>query len=61
MKQPTEYEAFTKLVDHLMAVPHAEIQRREAEYKKLSDANPRKRGPKKRTAVKPSVSRDPAV
>jgi hypothetical protein len=29
-----------------MSVPHEEIKRREAEYKKQSDANPNKRGPK---------------
>ena len=30
----------------IVAVPHSEIVRREAEYKKQSLLNPRKRGPK---------------
>jgi hypothetical protein len=43
MKHSAEYEAFTNAVEHL---------RREAEYKKQADLNPRKRGPKRK--VKPS-------
>jgi hypothetical protein len=38
----------------LLLVPHAEIQRREAEYRKQSLANPNRRGPKPK--VKPSAS-----
>lgn len=45
-KQPSEFEAFTAMVDKVLSVPKAEILRREAEYKKLADMNPRKRGPK---------------
>jgi hypothetical protein len=60
MKHSTEYNKFTKLVDHLLTVPHEEIQRREAEYRKQVDANPNRRGPKrgskKRKAVTPSAS-----
>jgi hypothetical protein len=41
-----EFEEFTKLVDRVLSVPKAEILRREEEYKKQADANPRKRGPK---------------
>ncbi|MEA2417508.1 MAG: hypothetical protein QOI58_4165 [Thermoanaerobaculia bacterium] len=41
-----EFDAFTRLVKKVLSVPKSEILRREAEYKKLSDANPRKRGPK---------------
>jgi hypothetical protein len=48
MKHSAEYRKFTNLVDQLMSVPHEEIKRREAEYKKQSDANPSKRGPKKK-------------
>ena len=46
-----------------MSVPKAEILRREAEYKKIADANPRKRGPKPKAKrkVKPSVSSDHVV
>ena len=54
----TEYEAFTHLVDRVLAVPHSEILRREAEYKKQSQQNPRRRGPKpkQKAKVKPSAS-----
>ena len=41
-----EFENFTRMVDSLLSVPKSEILRREAEYKKRADANPRKRGPK---------------
>ena len=54
MKHSAEYEAFTNAVEHLMAVPKAEILRREAEYKRQADLNPHKRGPKRK--VKPSAS-----
>jgi hypothetical protein len=52
MKHSAEYRKFTNLVDHLMSVPHEEIKRREAEYKKQADANPNKRGPKPGTKKK---------
>lgn len=45
-KDPSEAEAFNKLLGQVLSVPKAEILRREAEYKKRADANPRKRGPK---------------
>ncbi len=53
MKHSAEYEAFTSAVEHLMSIPKSEILRREAEYKKQADLNPRKRGPKRK--VKPSA------
>jgi hypothetical protein len=53
MKHSAEYEVFTNAVEHLMSIPKAEILRREAEYKKQADLNPRKRGPKRK--VKPSA------
>lgn len=53
MKHSAEYKAFVQLVDQVLAVPREEFLRREAEYKKQSDANPRKRGPKRKAAVKP--------
>jgi hypothetical protein len=62
MKHSAEYNRFTSLVDHLMRVPREEMQRREAEYKKQSDANPNKRGPKKkRKAATPPSASDPAA
>lgn len=54
MKHSAEFEAFDNLVGKLMTVSREEINQREAEYRKRSDANPRKRGPKKK--VKPSAS-----
>jgi hypothetical protein len=56
MKHHTEYETFTNAVEHLMSIPKVEILRREAEYKKQADLNPRKRGPKRK--VTPSASPD---
>ncbi len=55
-RAPTEYEKFTSLVDRVLSVPRAEIQRREEEYRRQVDANPRRRGPKRKK--KPSASRD---
>ena len=47
MPRPTkEYQAFTSLMDRLLAVPKTEVDRRQAEYRKVAAKNPRKRGPK---------------
>jgi hypothetical protein len=53
MKHSAEYEAFDALVGKVLSVSHKEIKRREAEYRKRADANPRKRGPKRK--IKPSA------
>jgi hypothetical protein len=45
-KTSKEYDAFTKVMDQLLAVPKAEILRREAEYREQAAKNPKKRGPK---------------
>jgi hypothetical protein len=45
-KPESEFDAFTRVVDKVLSVPKSEILRREAEYRKQADANPRKRGPK---------------
>jgi hypothetical protein len=50
-KHSPEFDAFTKVVDRVLSVPKDEILRREEEYRKRVDANPRKRGPKPK--VKP--------
>lgn len=52
MKHSEEYQRFNHLVDRLLTVSHEELQRREAEYRKESDANPNKRGPVKGTKRK---------
>jgi hypothetical protein len=44
---------FDALVRKVLSVPHTEILRREAEHKKQSAANPKRRGPKPK--VKPST------
>ena len=59
MKHSAEYNAFTDLVDRVLSVSRDEIKRREAEYRKRADANPNKRGPKRK--VKPSASPGPAA
>lgn len=52
-KEPSEYDAFTRVMDTLLSVPKAELTRREAEYRKRANANPRKRGPKPKAARTP--------
>jgi hypothetical protein len=59
VKHSAEFKAFDKLMGKLLSVSHEELQRREAEYRKLADANPRKRGPKRK--LKPSASLGPAA
>ncbi len=50
-KRPsTEYQNFTKLVDRLLAVPHAELQKRIEQHREEAAKNPNKRGPKPKTA-----------
>jgi hypothetical protein len=39
---------FQNAMKSLVAIPHTEIMRREAEYKKQSEANPHRRGPKRK-------------
>lgn len=41
------FKRFDALVGKVLGVPREKIQRRHAEHKKRSNANPRKRGPKK--------------
>lgn len=54
MRPPSpEFHAFTNLVCRVLAVPHSEIQQREAEYRKQSGQNPRRRGPKRKATKKP--------
>ena len=48
---------FDALVRRVLSVPHAEIMRREAEYKRQSALNPHRRGPKPKgkTSTNPST------
>jgi hypothetical protein len=45
-KQPSEFNRFTDVVDHLLSVPKAVLAKREEEYRQKAEQNPRKRGPK---------------
>ena len=45
-KTSPEYDAFKSLLNRLIAVPHSEIVKREAEYQRQSKLNPNRRGPK---------------
>ncbi|MDX2149176.1 MAG: hypothetical protein SFV54_00450 [Bryobacteraceae bacterium] len=40
--------AFNAAMKRVLSIPREEIQRREAEYKRQSEANPNRRGPKRR-------------
>lgn len=53
MEHSDEYAAFTKVVDAVLSVSREEMQRREAHYRAIADANPKKRGPKKGVRRKP--------
>jgi len=56
MKRSTEFDAFTSLVDRVIAVPHEVIKQRVDEHRRQVANNPSKPGPKpKRKALKPSV------
>lgn len=45
-----EYDRFAALTDRLLAVPHAEIQKRIERHREEAAKNPRKRGPKPKHA-----------
>jgi hypothetical protein len=49
---PETAARFDALVRKVLAVPHSEILKREAQYQKQSLANPHRRGPKPR--IKPA-------
>jgi hypothetical protein len=51
-----EFQKFDALMGKVLSVSHEEIQRREAAYRKQVDANPNRRGPKRK--VKPSAPLD---
>jgi hypothetical protein len=58
MARPSkEYQAFTHLMDRLLTVPKAVVVERQAAHREASAQNPRKRGPKPKSAPK-SGARD---
>jgi hypothetical protein len=51
---PEAFDRFKNTMKTVLAVPHAEIQRRIEEERKVSATNPNRRGPKRK--VRPSAS-----
>ncbi len=58
--QSPEFAALNNLVDRVLSVPRGEMQRRLEEYRKQSELNPKRRGPKRKGVTSPS-SPDSAV
>jgi hypothetical protein len=56
---PEAFQSFDALVDSVLAVPRSTLVRRERAYRKKVEANPKRRGPKRK--VDPSACPDPAV
>ncbi len=48
---PEAFQRFDALVGKLLSIPKAVILEREAAYRKQVDANPRRRGPKRKTEI----------
>jgi hypothetical protein len=59
VNRSSEFDAFSALVTRVLSVPKTEILRREAEYQKMSELNPKRRGPKRK--VKPSADPGPGA
>ena len=45
---PEAFQRFDALMDSVLAVPHSLLKRRERAYRKKVDANPNRRGPKRK-------------
>lgn len=56
---PEAARRFDAEVDFILSVPHSLIERRERAYRKKVEANPNRRGPKRK--IKPSASHGPAA
>jgi hypothetical protein len=56
---PEAFRRFDEGVRQILSVPHSLLVRRERAYRKRVEANPNRRGPKRK--VKPSASPDPAA
>lgn len=56
---PEAFRQFDESVRQILSVPHSTLARRERAYRKKVDANPNRRGPKRK--IIPSASPDPAV
>ena len=60
MKRSAHENAFLNLVDNVLGMSKEDLNRREAEYRKQVDANPYRRGPKRKAVKPPSASHGPA-
>ncbi len=56
---PEASQRFDALMDSVLSVSHDTLLKREKAYRKKVDANPNRRGPKRK--VKPSASPGPGV
>jgi hypothetical protein len=56
---PEAFSRFDQGIRQVLSVPRSTLERRERAYRKKVDANPKRRGPKRK--VKPSASPDPAA
>jgi hypothetical protein len=56
---PEAFQRFDEAMREILSVPHSLLAWRERAYRKKVDANPNRRGPKRK--VKPSASHGPAV
>jgi hypothetical protein len=56
---PEAFRQFDSGVRQILSVPRSTIERRERAYRKKVDANPNRRGPKRK--VNPSAFPDPAA
>lgn len=61
MKHSAHHEAFLNLTDRVLGMSKEDLNRREAEYRKQVDANPRRRGPKRKAVTPPSASPGPVA
>ncbi len=52
LKTSEEFDRFTALVDQVIAVPRSEVQKREEEYKRKTEGDPKRRGPKPKASQK---------
>jgi hypothetical protein len=59
MEGPEAFQRFDEAVRQILSLPHSTLIRRERAYRKKVEANPNRRGPKRK--VKPSAFPDPAV
>jgi hypothetical protein len=55
---PEAFQRFDAVVSKLLAVPRAVLVQREAAYRKQVDANPRRRGPKRKSEILTAAQRE---